>query len=148
MRLFTPHRTASRFVPARLPRLTSHLEEMQADGLLRIPCGTHASGQQRASTAVYNRFHDPDSDCECVDIRVLRDLRCGTRPRSPRRLPLDDLRPHCEFIPEFDDEEDENGRPRRKKFRYRWPDEIRDDVLARLLELNRQRAVEEGPTAD
>ena len=32
----------------------------------------------------------------------------------------------------------------KKKYRYRWPDEIRDDVLARLLELNRQRALEEG----
>ena len=35
--------------------------------------------------------------------------------------------------------------PRRKKkpWRYRWPDEIRDEVLARLLELNRVRAEEE-----
>ncbi len=57
-----------------------------------------------------------------------------------------DIQPRCEFIPEFDDEEDdeENGRPRRKKYRYRWPDEVRDEVLARLLELNRQRALEEG----
>ena len=56
---------------------------------------------------------------------------------------------NAEFIPEFedeidDDEEDENGRQRKKKYRYRWPDEVRDDVLARLLELNRQRALEEG----
>ena len=32
----------------------------------------------------------------------------------------------------------------KKKYRYRWPDEMRDEVLARLLELNRQRALEEG----
>ena len=32
---------------------------------------------------------------------------------------------------------------RRKRFRYRWPDEIRDDVLARLLVLNQQRYEEE-----
>ena len=57
-----------------------------------------------------------------------------------------DVQPHCEFIPEFEDEvdEDDDGRPRRRKYRYRWPDDIRDDVLARLLELNRQRAIEEG----
>jgi hypothetical protein len=57
-----------------------------------------------------------------------------------------DIQPKCEFIPEFEDEdeEDENGRQRKKKYRYRWPDEVRDDVLARLLELNRRRAVEEG----
>ena len=27
--------------------------------------------------------------------------------------------------------------------RYRWPDEVRDEVLARLLKLNAERAVEE-----
>ena len=34
----------------------------------------------------------------------------------------------------------------KKKYRYRWPDEIRDEVLARLLALNRKRALEEGQT--
>ena len=43
-----------------------------------------------------------------------------------------------------EDEEDEDGTHQKKKYRYRWPDEIRDEVLARLLELNRQRALEEG----
>lgn len=35
-------------------------------------------------------------------------------------------------------------------WRYRWPDEVRDDVLARLLERNAKRAEEErlaGKTA-
>ena len=32
---------------------------------------------------------------------------------------------------------------RRKPWRYRWPDEIRDEVLGRLLELNAERALEE-----
>ena len=57
-----------------------------------------------------------------------------------------DIQSKCEFISEFDDndEEDEGGRQRKKKYRYRWPDEIRDEVLARLLESNRQRALQEG----
>ena len=57
-----------------------------------------------------------------------------------------DIQPVCEFIPEFDDEEDEddNGRPKKKKFRYKWPEAIHDEVLTRLLELNRQRALEDG----
>jgi hypothetical protein len=57
-----------------------------------------------------------------------------------------DIQPVCEFFPEFDDEEDEddNGRPKKKKYRYKWPEAIHDEVLARLLELNRQRALEEG----
>ena len=33
------------------------------------------------------------------------------------------------LIPEFEEEEEEqeNGRQPRKKYRYRWPDEIRDE---------------------
>ena len=29
---------------------------------------------------------------------------------------------------------------KQKKYRYRWPEEIHDEVLARLLALNRERA--------
>ena len=95
-------------------------------------------------TTLYNYFHDPESsDPEVLHLRALHD--------AMDRAILDaygwtDIQPTCEFIPEFDDEEseDENGRPRKKKYRYRWPDEVRDEVLARLLDLNRQRALEEG----
>jgi len=57
-----------------------------------------------------------------------------------------DLYPACEFLLEYEEEEDKEqpARRRRKPWRYRWPDEFRDEVLARLLELNRQRAIEEG----
>jgi hypothetical protein len=100
--------------------------------------------RNKGLTATYNEFHNPDSDWpEIVDLRELHD--------AMDRAVLDaygwtDVQACCDFIPEFDDEddEDENGHPRRKKYRYRWPDEVRDDVLARLLELNRQRALEEG----
>ena len=39
---------------------------------------------------------------------------------------------------------EEGGSRRRKPYRYRWPDKIRDEVLARLLELNAERAQEEA----
>ena len=39
---------------------------------------------------------------------------------------------------------DSSRRPKRKRYRYRWPDEIHDDVLARLLALNEERAALEG----
>src|SRR5690606_30763285 len=42
------------------------------------------------------------------------------------------------------------ARKRKKPWRFRWPDEIRDEVLARLLKLNTERAKEEelaGQTA-
>src|SRR5262249_37487961 len=60
-----------------------------------------------------------------------------------------DLKPTCEFLLDYEEEEDDNGdspaprRQRKKPWRYRWPDDFRDEVLARLLELNKQRAEEE-----
>jgi hypothetical protein len=62
------------------------------------------------------------------------------------------LKPTCEFLLDYEDDEDQElatsnqelaTRRRRKPWRYRWPDDFRDEVLARLLELNRQRAEQE-----
>ena len=39
------------------------------------------------------------------------------------------------------------GRQKKKPWRFRWPDEVRDEVLARLLKLNAERAEEERLTA-
>ena len=54
----------------------------------------------------------------------------------------------CEFVeenPEDEDAEAEPGaKPRRRKFRYRWPDDVRDDVMGRLIALNTARAAEES----
>jgi len=95
-------------------------------------------------TAIYNRFNDPEADSP--EIRKLRELHDAIDRTVLEAYSWTDIRSTCEFIVEFEDEEDEDddGRPQRKKYRYRWPDEIRDDVLAQLLELNRQRAIEEG----
>ena len=99
-------------------------------------------------TETYNRFHDPNEDSP--DLLCV----CGNLHAAMDRAVLDaygwqDLQPVCEFFPEFDDEEeeDDSGRPKKKKYRYRWPDEIHDEVLARLLDLNRQRALEEGSSS-
>lgn len=100
-------------------------------------------------TKTYNRFHDPEDDSS--GTVKLRELHAKMDWVVLGSYGWTDLTPRCDFKPAFEDEEDEdeNGRPRRKKYRYRWPDEFRDEVLARLLELNRQRAIEEGqlPTA-
>lgn len=99
-------------------------------------------------TKTYNRFHDPNEDSP--DILRLRELHAAMDRAVLDAYGWQDIQPVCEFIPEFDDEEDEddNGRPKKKKYRYKWPEAIHDEVLARLLELNRQRAEEERREAE
>jgi hypothetical protein len=95
-------------------------------------------------TKTYNRFHDRN---ECSwEIQRLRELHAAMDRTVLDAYGWSDLQPTNDFFQEFDDEEDEDGaeRPTRRKYRYRWPDEIRDEILARLLELNRLRALEEG----
>lgn len=88
-------------------------------------------------TICYNRFHDRDNrDTDILRLRELHDVM--------DRAVLDaygwtDIQPVCEFLLDYEEDNDTSSR-RRKPWRYRWPDEIRDEVLARLLELNRQRA--------
>jgi hypothetical protein len=96
-------------------------------------------------TKTYNRFHDPDQ--RAPDILNLRELHAAMDRAVLDAYDWTDLKPTCEFLLDYEEDEDEvdaGGRRRRKKpWRYRWPDEFRDEVLARLLELNRQRAEEE-----
>lgn len=92
-------------------------------------------------TKTYNRFHDPNEDVP--DIGALRSLhaamdRAVLDAYGWRDIPID-----CEFLLDHEIDEEEWG-ARKKPYRYRWPDEVRDEVLARLLELNAQRAAEEA----
>ncbi len=54
-----------------------------------------------------------------------------------------DITTDCEFLLDYEIDEEEWG-DKKKPWRYRWPDEVRDEVLARLLELNAERAKEEA----
>jgi len=92
-------------------------------------------------TKTYNRFHDADE--RAADILKLRELHT-----SMDRAVLDaygwaDIPTGCEFLLDYEIDEEEWG-DKKKPYRYRWPDEVRDDVLARLLELNAERAKEEA----
>lgn len=95
-------------------------------------------------TEIYSRFHDPEERSNAIgELRRLHD--------AMDRAVLDtygwtDLSPTCEFELEWQDDEAENGRRRKKPWRYRWPEPMRDEVLARLLALNAQRAEEERLT--
>jgi hypothetical protein len=97
-------------------------------------------------TKTYNRFHDPDE--RSPDIFRLRELHSAMDRAVLDAYGWTDLKPTCEFLLDYEEDEDDDdapskGRGRKKPWRYRWPDDFRDEVLARLLELNRQRAEEE-----
>jgi len=93
-------------------------------------------------TKTYNRFHDPEETS--LDVLHLRELH-----EAMDRAVLDaygwaDIKPTCKFILDYEEEEDEDEvRKRKKPWRYRWPDDVRDEVLAKLLALNKERAEEE-----
>jgi len=92
-------------------------------------------------TETYNRFHDPGENAP--DIVKLRDLHAAMDRAVLDAYGWADIQPTCEFLLDYEDEEDdEAGKASKKKkpWRYRWPDEIRDEVLGRLLELNAERA--------
>jgi hypothetical protein len=99
-------------------------------------------------TKTYNRYHDPDE--RSADIVKLRDLH-AVMDRSVLDAYGGDLAkltvPPCEFLLDYEDEEDEEEesgkRQKKKPWRFRWPDAFRDEVLALLLELNKQRAATE-----
>ena len=96
-------------------------------------------------TAIYNHFHNPDK--LSPEIKKLRELH-----DSMDRAVLDaygwkDIQPSCAFLLDYEDDDEDgdadtpsSGRSRKKPWRYRWPDDIRDEVMARLLALNIERA--------
>ena len=91
-------------------------------------------------TDVYNRFHDPDErDSEIV---MLRDLHAAMDRTVLDVYGWSDIPTECKFLLDYEIDEGEWGN-KKKPWRYRWPDEVRDEVLARLLELNAERAKEE-----
>jgi hypothetical protein len=92
-------------------------------------------------TKIHNRFHDPEERSNAIgELRRLHD--------AMDRAVLDaygwkDIHPTCDFELEWQDDETENDRRRKKPWRYRWPEPVRDEVLARLLAVNAQRAEQE-----
>ena len=91
-------------------------------------------------TKTYNRFHDPDETDPA--IAQLRDLHTAMDRAVLDAYGWTDIPTDCEFLLDYEIDEDEWG-TRKKPYRYRWPDDVRDEVLARLLELNAERAAAE-----
>jgi hypothetical protein len=94
-------------------------------------------------TKTYNRFHDPE-ECD-DDVAKLRDLHGAMDCAVLEAYGWSDIPTDCEFLLDYEIDEADWGN-RKKPYRYRWPDSVRDEVLARLLELNSTRASDEART--
>ena len=93
-------------------------------------------------TSTYNRFHDPQETDP--DILKLRDLHSEMDNAVLAAYGWTDIDTTCEFILDYEDEEDtttpdSHKKSRKKPYRYRWTQATHDEVLARLLDLNQKR---------
>jgi hypothetical protein len=88
-------------------------------------------------TKTYNRFHDPDE--QDSEIASLRERHAVMDRAVLEAYGWTDIPTACGFLLDYEIDEDEWGK-RKKPWRYRWPDDVQAEVLARLLELNAERA--------
>ena len=91
-------------------------------------------------TKTYNRFHAPEE--RSPKIADLRELHAAMDRAALDAYGWHDISTNSEFLLNYEVDEAEWGR-KKKPWRYRWPDDVRDEVLARLLALNSERALEE-----
>ena len=88
----------------------------------------------------YNRFHDPNEIDS--DIQKLRELHASMDRAVLDAYGWTDIPTDCEFVLDYEIDEETWG-TKRKPYRCRWPEETHDEVLARLLDLNQERYVQE-----
>ena len=92
-------------------------------------------------TKTCNLFHNPyDND---PDIQKLRELHAAMDRAVLDAYGWTDVPTNCDFLLDYEIDEETWGN-KKKPYRYRWPDNVRDEVLARLLELNAERAADEA----
>ena len=91
-------------------------------------------------TKTYNRFHDPNKIDS--DIQKLRALHATMDRAVLDSYGWTDIPIDCEFLLDYEIDEETWG-TKKKPYRYRWPEEVHDEVLARLLDLNQRRYAEE-----
>ena len=92
-------------------------------------------------TKTYNRFHDIyETDQRIV---ALRELHAAMDRAVLEAYGWTDIPTDCEFLLDYEIDEATWGRTK-KPYRYRWPDPVRDEVLARLLALNAERGADKA----
>ena len=95
-------------------------------------------------TDTYNRFHDPDE--RDPDIQKLRELHAEMDRAVLDAYGWTDIPTDCESLLDYeeeDEQEDSSKRQKKKPWRFRWSEEVHDEVLARLLDLNQKRHEQE-----
>ena len=100
--------------------------------------------QHEGLTKTYNRFHDPEETNP--EIAQLRDLHAAMDRAVLDTYGWTDIPTDCEFLPEY--LPDEHAQETQSRvYRYRWPNEVRDEVFDRLWKLNIKQAGEEALTS-
>ncbi|MDN3556614.1 Eco57I restriction-modification methylase domain-containing protein [Halomonas maura] len=119
------------------PSLRDHAEllEAAADEYFNFREELMTSNNQ-GLTKTYNRFHNPDE--HSAEIEKLRRLHQKLDEAVLRAYEWEDLKLNYVFEPDYEVEEGKTI-----PWRYRWPDELRNEVLARLLALNKERHLQE-----
>ena len=92
-------------------------------------------------TKTYNRFHDIYETDE--RIVALRELHAAMDQAVLDAYGWSELRAESDFFLDYEIDDATWGQ-RKKPYRYRWPDNVRDEVLARILALNAERAADEA----
>ncbi len=127
----------------------AHNLEMAGDNYVTFRNDILAT-RKEGLTDIYNRFHEEHENSP--DIKKLRELHAAMDRAVLEAYGWHDLAQtaRCEFLLDYEEEDDDKGGSagaspsrRKKPWRLRWPDDFRDEVLARLLELNEQRHEEE-----
>jgi hypothetical protein len=95
---------------------------------------------EQGLTSTYNRFHDPSE--RNPDLLTLRDLHAALDRAVLDAYGWTDLRPTCDFRLDYEEAESGDDTPSRRKkpWRLRWSEAMEDEVLSRLLALNRERS--------
>ena len=99
--------------------------------------GRLMTSSREGMTKVYNRFHDPHQDFD--DIRQLRKLHAEMDRVVLGAYGWTDIATEWDFICSPGDSE-YGAVTERPRYQCRWPEEVCQEVLARLLELNRVQA--------
>ena len=91
-------------------------------------------------TKTYNRFHDPEE--RSPQVAKLRELHATMDRAVLDTYGWRDIATDCAFLLDYAVDEEAWGK-KKKPWRHRWSDAVRDEILARLPALNAERARQE-----